>query len=116
MHVNDASVDNDKSYINAQDRQQAMFVPHHQWLEERTALNRANDELDRAENQRHEDWEEISHLQSHIVALKDELSSVKATLFASVAKKVVDRPLMGVPAHLSLHSRIGPPSNSRDSV
>jgi len=50
MHVNDALVDNDKSYINAQDRQQAMFVPHHQWLEECTALSRVNDQLDQAES------------------------------------------------------------------
>src|ERR1700692_4315673 len=46
MHVNDTSVDDDKSYINAQDRRQAMFVPHHEWLEERMALSRANDQLD----------------------------------------------------------------------
>jgi len=116
MHVNDASVDDDKSYIDAQDRRQAMFVPHHQWLEERMALSRANDQLDRAENQQREDREEISRLQSRITALEDELSSVKANEFASVAKRVMDKPLTGVPAHLSLHSRIGPPSNSRDSV
>jgi hypothetical protein len=46
MHVNDASVDDNKSYIDAQDRRQAMFVPHHEWLEEHTALSRANDQLD----------------------------------------------------------------------
>jgi hypothetical protein len=115
MHVNNALVDDDKSYINAQDHWQAMFVPHHEWLEECTALSRANDQLDWAENQQHEDWEEISHLQSRIVALKDELSSVKATLFASIAK-VADKSLMGVPAHPSLHSRMGPPPNSRGSM
>jgi hypothetical protein len=49
MHVNDTSVDDDKSYIDVQDRRQAMFVPHHEWLEERTALSRANDQLDRAQ-------------------------------------------------------------------
>jgi len=51
MHMNDTSVDDDKLYIDAQDRQQAMFVPHHQWLEECTALSGANDQLNRAENQ-----------------------------------------------------------------
>jgi hypothetical protein len=116
MHVNNASVDNDKSYIDAQDRRQAMFVPHHQWLEERMAFSRAHDQLDRAENQQCEDREEISCLQLCIAALKDKLSSVKATSFASITKKVADKPLMGVPAHLSIHSRIGQPSNSRGSV
>jgi hypothetical protein len=116
MHVNDASVDDDKLYIDVQDHRQAMFVPHHQWLEECMALSRANNQLDRAENQRREDQEEISCLQLCIVALEDELSSVKATSFASVAKKVADKPLTGVSAHPPLHSRIGPPSNSRGSV
>jgi len=51
MHVNDASVDDNKLYIDAQDCQQAMFVPHHEWLKECTALSRANDQLDQAENQ-----------------------------------------------------------------
>ena len=69
MHVNNTSVDNDKSYIDAQDRWQAMFVPHHEWLEECTALSRANNQLDRAENQQRKDWEEISCLQSCIGAL-----------------------------------------------
>jgi septal ring factor EnvC (AmiA/AmiB activator) len=105
-------VDDDKSYIDAQDCRQAMFVPHHEWLEERTALSRANDQLDRAESQRREDREEISCLQSHIAALKDELSSVKATSFASVAKKVANKPLTGVPAHPSHPLRMGPPPNS----
>jgi septal ring factor EnvC (AmiA/AmiB activator) len=112
MHVNNALVDNDQSYINTQDFQQVMFVPHHQWLEEHTALSRINDQLNQAENQQREDWEEISHLQSHIVALEDELFSVKANSFASVAKKVADKPLTGVPAHLSLHSGTGPSSSS----
>src|ERR1700676_510479 len=116
MHVNNTSVDDDKSYIDVQDRRQAMFVPHHQWLEECTAFSRANDQLDRAESQRREDQEEISRLQSRIAALEDELSSVKATSFASVAKKVADKPLTGVPAHLSLHSRMGQPPNSQGSM
>ena len=89
-----------------------MFVPHHEWLEERMALSRANNQLDRAESQRHKDREEISRLQSHIAALEDKLSSVKATLFASIAKKVVYKPLTGMPAHPSLPLTMGPPPNS----
>ena len=76
-----------------------MFVPHHEWLEERTALSRANDQLDRAESQQRKDREEISRLQSRMRWLEDDLSSVKATLFASIAKKVANKPLTGVPAH-----------------
>jgi len=98
MHVNDTSVDDNKLYIDAQDCRQAMFVPHHGWLEERTALSRPNNQLDRAESQQREDREEISHLQSRIAALEDKLSSVKATSFASIAKKVADKPLTGMPA------------------
>ena len=111
MHVNDALVDDDQLYINTQDCQQAMFIPH-QWLEECTALSRVNDQLNRAETQWHEDQEEISRLQSCIMALEDELSSVKATSFASIAKKVVDKPLTGVPAHPSIQSGTGPSSSS----
>ena len=112
MHVNNTLVDDNQSYINMQDRQQAMFVPHHQWLEECMALSRANNQLDRAENQQCEDWEEISCLQSCITALEDKLSSVKANSFASIVKKVVDKPLMGMPAHPSLQSKTGLPSSS----
>jgi len=39
LHLNDASVDDDKSYIDAQDHWQAMFIPHHQWLDERVACD-----------------------------------------------------------------------------
>ena len=62
------------------------------------ALTWANDQLDRAENQQHKDWEEISCLQSHITALEDKLSSIKVNSFASIAKKATDKPLMGMPA------------------
>jgi hypothetical protein len=75
-----------------------MFVPHHQWLEECMALSRVNDQLNQAESQQHKDREEISHLQLCIAALEDELFSVKANLFASIAKKVADKPLTGMPA------------------
>jgi hypothetical protein len=116
MHVGDASVDNDQLYINVQDCWQTMFIPHHQWLDEHTALARANEQLNRAENQQCEDWEEISCLQSCITALKDELSSVKANLFASIAKKAMDRPLMGVPARPLSQPGTGPSSSSWGSV
>jgi hypothetical protein len=97
MHVNNTLVDDDQSYIDAQDCRQVMFIPHHQWLDECTALARANEQLDRAENQQPKDQEEISHLQLCIAALEDKLSLVKANLFASITEKAMDRPLMGMP-------------------
>jgi len=46
------------------------------------------------------------------MALKDELGSVEANLFASVAKKAMDRPLMGMPAHPLSQPGTGPSSSS----
>ena len=41
---------------------------------------------------------------------------MKANSFASIAKKVVDKPLTGVPAHPSIQSGTGPSSSSWGGV
>jgi hypothetical protein len=89
-----------------------MFVPHHQWLKECMALSRVNDQLDWAETNSTKTGRRSPIYNCASQHLRMKVFSVKTNSFASIAKKVVDKPLTGVPARPSLQSGTGLSSSS----